>query len=282
MEKLGSHTECQHSGWWLHPPLHNNALSYKFSYSIWSHNTWSALFLAWDRLPKSNVLTTYNYPRLFEIPSGSSSLGIPSWTSAMANASSRFSRLDRPRTLSMSTSSGRIAWMTEWKATPLLQLRPKSFTSKPGCLYVEKNTKSCHMLTLRKLCLMLHAKPTAFYQQRRASYIKSVFKQENKTQCSKITNLVLVFPIQILDFSVFDGYQCSWITVNTLKYTNLNVCDYGPKVAIKYPIISVQTVIPIISSIKCHFFHPFFNDCEDYVLVAELLVDFIGSKPLEI
>lgn len=71
--------------------------------------------------------------------------------------------------------------------------------------------------------------------------------------------------------------------LNTLKYTNLNVCDYGSKVAIKYPIISVQTVIPIISSFKCHFFfHPFFNDCEDYVLVAELLVDFIGSKPLEI
>lgn len=68
------------------------------------------------------------------LPSGSRSLGIPNSDSAMLKASSRFSLLDLPFTLSKSTSSGRIAWITEWKATPLLQLRPKSLTSTPACL----------------------------------------------------------------------------------------------------------------------------------------------------
>lgn len=81
---------------------------------------------------------TYKSWQLLNIPSGSSSLGIPSSVSAIVKASSRFSRLDLPFSFSKSTNSGRMAWMTEWKATPLLQLRPKSLTSIPVCLSVIK------------------------------------------------------------------------------------------------------------------------------------------------
>lgn len=66
---------------------------------------------------------------------------MPSSFSAKVKASSRFSRLLLLFTSSMSTRSGRIAYITEWKATPLRQLRPKSFTSIPKRLLKATETE---------------------------------------------------------------------------------------------------------------------------------------------
>jgi hypothetical protein len=91
---------------------------------------------SWGSVPTHTPLWGYNGEQLLDLPSGSSSLGMPRCVSAIMKASSRFSLFDLIFTLSKSTSSGRIAWMTEWKATPLRQLCPKSFTSIPICLGV--------------------------------------------------------------------------------------------------------------------------------------------------
>lgn len=151
--------------------------------------------------------------QLLNIPSGSSNLGIPSSVSAIVKASSRFSRLDLPFTLSKSTSSGRIAWMTEWKATPLLQLRPKSFTSIPVCLHVKKDKIMSHSKEMIGVFLKASRRVQSFparnevqlalsLNQFWAHLNRTIFLDSKKIRCRNSGSIRKVFYIKI--FSNWD------------------------------------------------------------------------------
>ena len=64
-------------------------------------------------------------------PSGSRSLAMPSWFSAVEKACSRLMRACWRRILSMSTRSGRMLWIIALNATPSFQLLPKSLICSP-------------------------------------------------------------------------------------------------------------------------------------------------------